>query len=361
MKKLFIVALALCLLAPMSMATENEQAPNTGFVATLNSGSSLMDLGDLLWSLDVTTPTGDIRCLGVEFDGTNYWVTGAYDMTIAYLWEISPGGAVVNQYLQPSANWGGWGWRDLAWDGQYLYAGDPNAGNIVQIDPANGTPTGVQYGTFPVVPCRALAYDSDTDSFWTASFSSSIYQCFKDGTYNTFTNPGVTFYGAAYVEFDGMWWAWSQDGIGCLATEFDPGTGTPTGRTFDGDAGIGGIAGGACAYDAGGGAWELCGLSQTTNDTIAGYDLDTTMVPFKVSPGVIESWVGGTLDFTLNAGAAYANREYMIFGSASGSAPGIDINNINIPCNWDAATNLLMNNPPARIPRQLGWTRLCCC
>jgi hypothetical protein len=179
------------------------------------------------------------------------------------------------------------------------------------------------------------------DCFWTASFSSSIYQCFKDGSSVTYSNPGLAFYGAAYVDFTNTWWAWTQDGNGCLATEFTTG-GVPTGRTFDGDATIGGIAGGACAYDTGGDVWELCGLHQASPDTIAGYDLETKLMPLKVNTGEIQAWVGGTLEFTLNAGSAYANRNYVLFGGTSGSAPGINVGSINIPCNWDAFTTLLL-------------------
>ena len=92
--------------------------------------------------------------------------------------------------MMQGMNWGGWGWRDLASDGKYIYAGDPNVPYIVQIDPSNGQPTGTQYGPFPITPCRALAYDPVSDCFWTGSFSSSIYQCFRDNTYNTFSGQG---------------------------------------------------------------------------------------------------------------------------------------------------------------------------
>ena len=346
MKKLFVIALALCL-APLGMAQVNDVSPSFGQTATLAINNTNA-LGDFLWSLDVEGPTGDIRCLGVEFDGTNYWVTGAFDMTIAYLYEIDPNGNLINTFTQPTANWGGWGWRDLAYDGAYLYTGDPNAGYIDQIDPATGTPTGVRYGPFPVTPCRALAYDANTDSFWTASFSSSIYQCFKNGTYNTYSNPGLSMYGAAIEASDPanpmLWW-WSQDGsFGCLATEMNPATGTTTGNTFEGDPGVGGIAGGACAYDAGGGMWHLVGLAQASPDTIAAYDLNTVGMPFECDTKVIESWVGGTANFKLDAGVANAGRYYAIFGSATGSTPGFNLpgGGANVPVNWDSFTNILL-------------------
>ena len=348
MKRLIGIALVLSLMAPLGMAQENDVSPTYGLTATLSNGIQTNGLGDFLWSLDVETPTGDIRCLGVEYDGTNYWVTGAFDFTIAYLYEIKSDGTVVNTFPQPTANWGGWGWRDLAYDGMYLYAGNPNNGYIQQIDMTTGVPTGVQYGPFPVTPCRALAYDSNMDCFWTASFSSSIYQCFKDGTYNTFTNPGLSLYGAAMQDSDPanplLWW-WSQDGsFGCLASEMDPNTGIPTGRTFEGDATVGGIAGGACAYDAGGGMYEFVGLHQASPDSIAAYDLNTVKLPLMADKDKIEAWTGGTVNFKMDAGNANAGRYYVTFMGVSGQTPGFFLpSGKNVPVNWDSYTNAWLN------------------
>lgn len=184
MKKLFLIALGLALLASFGMAQENEKRSTDPLPlhTVKKSGNSGKSTCSLQWTMDIEAITGDPRCLGVEFDGTNIWVTGASDSTIANLYKISPGGTLLDTYAQPPANWGNWGWRDLAFDGQYLYAGDEtNAPNhITQIDPSNGQPTGVYYGPFPVNPCRALAYDPVTDSFWTACWNSLIYQCFRD-------------------------------------------------------------------------------------------------------------------------------------------------------------------------------------
>jgi len=143
MKKLLMAAVVLSLLAPLGASADNDAAPNLNTnPASLVSPITPFSMGDVNWLLDVTTPTGDIRCLGVEFDGANYWVTGAFDMTIAYLYEISPTGVVINSFLQPAVHWGGWGWRDLAYDNGILWAGDPNSGFIQEIDMTTGVPTG---------------------------------------------------------------------------------------------------------------------------------------------------------------------------------------------------------------------------
>ena len=238
MKKYFLLAMVLCLVAPIGLAQVADRAPqsNSNAQTVASSGNTTMALGDLNWYLDTEGLTGDIRMLGTCYDPVtgNIFCTGAFDFTIAYLYEFQVdymgGGTLVNTYTQPTANWGGWGWRDLCSDGTHLYTGDPNVPYIVQIDPTNGQPTGVQYGPFPITPCRALAYDPVSDSFWTASFSSSIYQCFRNNTYNTYSNSGVVAYGAAMEETNNLVWWWSQSGAtGTQGMEYDPTTQTLTG------------------------------------------------------------------------------------------------------------------------------------
>ncbi|MHC4943243.1 MAG: hypothetical protein ACYTG7_09525, partial [Planctomycetota bacterium] len=331
MRKLFLLAVAVFLFAPLGMAVDEDSAANiTKNASSVATPAGNRGLGDALWALDVETITGDIRLLGAEFDGTNYWCTGAADFSIAYIHEVTPGGTLVNSYLQPPACWGAWGWRDLAWDGQYLYAGSdtdqPN--QIVQIDPADGQKTGTAYGPFPVNPCRSLCYDPADDSFWTGSFSSSIYHCFKDGTSNTHPNGGLTHYGSAieHSPASTIWW-WTQDGNGTLATEMLTDGVTFTGDTFDGDTGFfgGGIAGGAGAYDLGGGVWELVGMAQGSPDHIVGYDLAAVTLPLSASGTSISAYYGGKIDLFLNAGPDFGGDTYLIVGGASGNSPGLTL------------------------------------
>jgi len=360
MKKLLFAAIILSLIAPLGMASNTDRAAPTPMqnLKTTPSGMIPFSMGDVNWTLDVSTPTGDPTCEGVAFDGTNYWITGAGNLVIPYLYEVTPGGTVVNSYMQPNVNWGGWAWGDITTDGQFLYTGDANGPYILQIDPATGIPTGVQYGPFPISPSfLALAYDKITDSFWGAYFNSDIYQCFRNGTSNVFSNPGIVIFGAAFEEQTGtnMLWMWSQDGpAGNLntATQFDTITGTPTGMSFIGDAGAGGMAGGACAYDLGSNEWEFCGLHQTGSDMIVGYDLYPLVDPLEASTNKIKSWLGGTVNFSFDAGSVNANREYLLLGSISyipGVSPGIPLKGgAVLPISWDTFTSMLLNiNMPA--------------
>ncbi|MEE2886619.1 MAG: kelch repeat-containing protein [Planctomycetota bacterium] len=59
---------------------------------------------------------------------------------------------------------------------------------------------------------------------------------------------------------------------------------------------------------------------------------------------------GGAQKLTLDAGPAHANRPYWIFGSITGTSPGISLNGIKIPLNIDVYTQLAMENVMANPP-----------
>ncbi len=253
--------------------TNNEVAPSSWLFTPLA-------MGDAVFQVDAESPTGHIALLGVEWANGYWWVTsggagGSGDPNEFF--QLDKDGNVVNQWPQGTSST--WGWRDLAFDGTYLYASDSAV--VEQIDPATGAPTGVTIPC-PTNPCRALAYDPATDHFWTADFSSDIWEFDRTGTIiNTFANS-LAIYGAAWDMYsDGgpYLWVWSQDGTpASQATQIDPATGTPTGVTFQGVDPPGGLAGGADII-AGDhpdhpGMLILAGMQQATPDTIVGYDLD---------------------------------------------------------------------------------------
>lgn len=271
MKTRLFLAILLCtvLSALTAEAQVTELSPT--FKRLMNTGNG-DDPGDLLWSMDVEGITGDIRCLGVEYDGTDIWITGANDMVTAHLYQIDMGGNLLNTFVTGKT---GWAWRDLCWDGQYLYASD--SAQIEQIDPATGQATGMTIQS-PISPARALAYDSGTSSFWTCSWSSDIYNIQWNGNYTNYTNTLGSVYGMAMDEGDPanpVLWIWDQSGsTGCTAFAFDPRAGVFTGDSFPGDAVIGGMSGGAAIYEDPVNESVFIGLHQATPDTIAGYWLE---------------------------------------------------------------------------------------
>jgi hypothetical protein len=59
----------------------------------------------------------------------------------------------------------------------------------------------------------------------------------------------------------------------------------------------------------------------------------------------IEGTTGGTVDFNLDAGPAYANREYLLVGSFSGTLPGTKLPSGKvIPINKDYLTSYILRN-----------------
>ena len=260
---------------------------------------SPMAVGDLLFEVDFQAATADTQLLGVEFDGTYYWVTGGNSgVDPNKLYKIDTTGALIATTDQPAActSWGG---RDLAFDGDYLYFGCDNA-LIYQIDPATGLGTGVTFSGV-LAPPRALAYDPATDHFWTANWDSSIYEIDRSGTIiNTLPAVGLSTYGMAWDSWsDGgpYLWLWSQDGPDPLlmASQVNPTTGALTGVSFLGSGVVGEMAGGAAVSgDLVPGSAVFLGLTQGVSDRVGVYDLDAASVTPDV-PWLWENPITGTV------------------------------------------------------------------
>ncbi|MCP4632351.1 MAG: hypothetical protein GY855_05450, partial [candidate division Zixibacteria bacterium] len=195
----------------------------------------ILDFGDQIFGpIDIDSETLDNQNLGVEFDGEYFWVTGGNTaMDPNKLYKLDRDFSLVEAYDQPSHSTS-WGWRDMTWDGTYLYASVD--GNLDQIDPSTGEWTGETVNG-PENPNRALAYDPATDHFWTANFSSAIYEFDRDGDIiNSFGNS-YSVYGMAWddVSSDGPWlWVFDQtNNVSSIAWQFDPVAGEYTGVSID--------------------------------------------------------------------------------------------------------------------------------
>ena len=258
--------------APLAPQANTDSAP-----VTRNNNSPLA-LGDWLFDIDAEGATGNNLILGVEFANGYYWVTGADPGGAAgYLYKIDTSGALVATYSQAAACTG-WGGRDLAFDGTYLYYGCDD-GYIHQVDPATGAPTGVNIPD-PVTPARALAYDPATDHFWVANWDSNLYEIDRSGALiNSFTPVGLSTYGMAWDVWSPggpFLWLWSQDGPDPLltASQVDPATGALTGVSFLGTGFAGEMSGGATISDqAVPGQVVFLGMNQGVPDRIGAYDL----------------------------------------------------------------------------------------
>ena len=250
---------------------------------------------------------GDTQLLGIEFDGTYFWVTGGNsgsDPNILY--KLDAQGAPVQQFNQNGTT--SWGWRDLAFDGEFLYGSDD--GMIDQIDPLTGDITGVTING-PETTNRALAYDPATDHFFTANFGSSIYEFDRSGAVINSWGNSKAIYGMAYddISDDGPWlWVFSQDGSPLMEiSQFNPSTGTYTGISWQCDLITGatdGMAGGACLttdWDPSIAALFLL-VQGTPNDYIYGYEIAPFSQWLIVDPmsGVLQPAENVDLDITVD-------------------------------------------------------------
>jgi len=68
---------------------------------------------------------------------------------------------------------------------------------------------------------------------------------------------------------------------------------------------------------------------------------DVTTVPIST---------GGAQTLTVDAGSVHANKFYWIFGSITGTTPGVSLNGIHIPLNIDIYTQMAMENVMANPP-----------
>ncbi len=244
--------------------------------AEVAAPNSVNALGDEVFRLDVGAATGHVSLLGVEYVDGYWFVTSAGETGSGddnYLFKIDGAGNVVASWPQTTTSV--WGWRDMAYDGEYLYASDSSL--LEQIDPDTGQVTGVTIPC-PTNPCRAMAYDPDTDHFWTGNFGSDIFEFDRSGNVISQFNVGlVGKYGMAWDPTGPYLWAWSQEettyGSDVQAVQIEPTAGITTGETFQGSTDIGGIAGGATIVQDGACTNILVGMHQADSNHIIGYDL----------------------------------------------------------------------------------------
>ena len=300
MKRLFILCVILLAFAffittelPIMAEAQSPEPPGDadlrpdGRQQPNSSPSAALSTGDELFRIDLGAVTSHVGIVGVEFADGYYYVTsgGAIDPSVDnnYLFKLSDDGSLISSWVQPTDSLG-WGWRDLAWDGAFLYGSDSSV--IEQIDPSDGQPTGVTIAS-PVSPARGLAYDPASDHFWTANWDSNLYEIDRSGNIiNSFTNI-LGIYGLGWdasTPGGPYLWAWSQNGMpSATATQIDPATGTPTGVSFLGssvNADSSDLAAGADVdSEVEPGKVVLVGMHQADSDTLIGYELTDLNAP----------------------------------------------------------------------------------
>jgi len=233
MKKCWTVLLLLSVASTISYAEADsiprscEKIYHTGTYRHIPSKKNATvdtSLGDVIFEVDVQTPTGDNQILGVEFDGRYFYVSGgAYGAYPNKVYVIDTLGNLILALDQPEHMYDYWGWRDLTWDGTYagvdridtLYGSMSDSIDKFGINLMDGTLD--YYGSFsgPLSLNRALAYKEDSAWFFTANSIDSCYKFSKNSRiYIQAVANNYHMYGAAYdtddSQGDYVWWH-SQD------------------------------------------------------------------------------------------------------------------------------------------------------
>lgn len=255
-------------------------------VAPIATGA--VAIADTLFSFDVqnvVAPPANSQ-LGVEFAAGYFWVTGRSTAdNVRKLYKFDRNGTLVSSSLQGTLS--AFGWRDLAFDGTYLYASDED--EFAKIDPA----TGLKVGTLPkpagMTVLRGLAFDPVSRHFWTKDFSGPLVEFDSLGTtINSYPNLTPA-YGLAWDQWTPggpSLWMWAQTGPQngplCTAVQVNPITGAETGLQFTGvdfrPDSLNDLAGGATIsreYDST--RVVFIGLHQSESDRVVVYDL--TLLP----------------------------------------------------------------------------------
>ena len=274
--------------------------------------------GEILWWYDVQEPTGDPQCTGVEFDGTYYYVTGGNagsEPNKIHIFDVD--GNYITSVDQVSSP--GWGWIDIAYDGNHMYSSDDSYITEWYITGLPDDPVLNLVTDFPgpLSGNYGLAYDPATDHFWSAKFSEPIYEFDRSGTViNSFTNS-YSILGLAWddVSGDGPW-LWVYSAHPGTIRQFDPINGVYTGVVYNPG---GEYAGGACLYLQEGRA-IFTGLIQGGHDLIFGMEfyswISAEPLSGTVSPGEMVEVI---IHFNANMATNYNiyNAELLIHNNSS--------------------------------------------
>jgi len=255
-----------------------------------------------------------------------------------------------------------------------IYILDENTGKLIGSVPLNSYDMG-------------LAYDTKRNLYVTTSVISGevkIYDGVSPNPIYSFPAPNTGPMGAAYDPTRDVYWVadWKADELtavdattGALGTTYDLsqwGCTRSNGCAYDPktdeiyvgsrdyaviyvfDAATGlvvrdFVAMGSAPNDPGGLAvsprqtlWQARGTSKELYELDAGYGPGKS---FTADMGAISAATGGSVNLSLFAGAANANRKFLVFGSISGTSPGIPTpGGGSLPLKWDVFTNFVLAN-----------------
>jgi len=167
----------------------------------------------ILFEIDLDLNT---QCVGVGYDGDNFWVSaGDADTGYCEFYIYAEDGTLVEGPVHQGGSATGWGHRDMAYDGDYMF-GSYDFFMDGFSDPS--TYEGLFQG--PISPNRAMAYDGTY--FYTSGFSEQLWQVEWDGSWGSvgtavdLGGPHSGAYGLAYDEMSDCLWMTTADYTGNL-------------------------------------------------------------------------------------------------------------------------------------------------
>ena len=134
------------------------------------------DPWDVAFDYELVFPFNYGNVQGAEFADGQFFLTAGNRARGAWVVVLTPDGSLIRVFRQPFDQVG-WGLRDLAWDGELLYASQDE--NICSFTPDGEAVE--QFTGAPLTMNRALAYDPETDGFWAAEWDSPWYLVDREG------------------------------------------------------------------------------------------------------------------------------------------------------------------------------------
>ena len=306
--------------------------------------------------IDAQTAAGDDQLFGAEVAVGSLWVSGGNaGLEPNKLYRFSLEGELLEMLDQPPSA-SSLGWRDLAWDGQYLYG---SSGSLIEGVDLTGSVQTIING--PLELHRALAYNPDGDLFYSCDGTTNIVEFNRDGVVLRSWGHDLHIQGLAWhpEDEDGYpLYIFSADGesVGLRMSKMNPDAGEIIFLT-DLSGITGDQAGGAAITpDIDPDRWCFVGLIRggpTAPDRVQIYSLGAYAPWLSVEPPGGDIDPGGTLDAqaTLDAGVVPPG-EYDINLVVLHNAPQDDI---VIPVSLTVTPVAVKPSPPsALIPSQFA-------
>ncbi len=167
-------------------------------VGTVQKLSLTDDPWDQLLIFDVSAFANDQMIQGVAYADGNFWASGSGQGVGSpnYLYRFDRYGNYLDQVQQPTTS--PYGFRDLTWDGEYLWGSDSQY--LVAVD-ASGSAVDSILGVLN--PNRAIAYDPGEDVFYTGNLTSPIIVIDRTGSeVRRYADHDLTVFGLAWYKHD---------------------------------------------------------------------------------------------------------------------------------------------------------------